>query len=135
MVNKLVYPYIIGAHMSLGKLPQPIGSSINSWSDNAFRARTWSWWWKAKFYSNGRKSPKRGQEKYGTSCISFSAIKGINTLKKWKVSIMVIQYKQLIFLQCLSRKNKKYQQFKNRNKVTYIEDLAYITMIKNMYIT
>lgn len=101
MVDKLVNPSIIGANMGLGKHPHPISSCINRRCNYALRSRAWSRWRQAKFYGHRLQSTKGCQEKYGTCGVGFSTIKGIDPFKKWKVDIMIIYYKQLIFIYCL----------------------------------
>lgn len=103
MINKLVNPSIVGVDMGFSKLPHPIRSSINWRCYYPLRPRTRSLRWQAKLYGNRFKCSTRGQEIDGASRICFAAIKGVDTVQKWKVCIVIVHYEQLIFIYGLRR--------------------------------
>lgn len=87
--------------MSLGELPYPVAGSVDGWSYDALRSRTWSGWWKAELYGDRFQSSKWSQEEDCASCICFPAVESVDPINKRKVNIMVVHYEQFVFIQCL----------------------------------
>lgn len=67
------------------------------------RPRTRPLRWQAKFYGNRFKCSPRGQEIDGASSICFAAVKGVDTVQKWKVCIVMVHHEQFIFIYGLRR--------------------------------
>lgn len=103
MVNELMHSRIVGANMSLGELPHPVGSGIDRGRHHAFRSGTRSGRGKAEFYGNGLESARGCQEEDGACGVGFPTIKGIDPFKEWKVDVMVVYDEQLIFIYCLQK--------------------------------
>ena len=86
---------IIGANMGFAKLPEPFGGVIYWRSENLLGC------WESKLDSNGLQSSHFGEEENSGCCICFAPIKNINLIQEWQVSIMIVQYEQLILFQWL----------------------------------
>ena len=95
--------------MSFAKLPKPTGGSIDRRGENLLQRAIWVRWWKAELNCNGLKSSYCGQEEECACSIGFPVIKGIYPIEKWKINVVIVQYEQLVFIECLKKK-KGYQE-------------------------
>lgn len=97
---------IIWADMSFAKLPKPTGGSIDRRGENLLQRAIWVRWWKAELNCNGLKSSYCGQEEECACSIGFPVIKGIYPIEKWKINVVIVQYEQLVFIECLKKKKR-----------------------------
>ena len=103
-MNKLMNDSIITADLGFAKLPMSIAGSINRREEDVLQRAIWVRWWKAELDCIGLKSFCSGQEEDCVCSIGFPAIKSIYPIQKWNINVMIVQYKQLIFIECLKKR-------------------------------
>lgn len=101
MVDELVNPSVIGTNVGFCELPNPAAGGVDRWCDHLLRPLVGPSWWKAKLDGYGLESTELSQEENGSRRICFSAIKGVYTVEKREVDVVIVNNEQLIFIQCL----------------------------------